>query len=127
MVGLVVMILGLALFLGVHTLPAQRELRGRAIAAMGEGGYKAVYALVSVLGIVLIAWGFAHYRAAGMIEHERRSHGLDRYVGGRDPCLDAIHVCRARRVPHGEIRAGQPRPRGYAGARRHGGLRRILS
>jgi uncharacterized membrane protein len=68
MVGLVVMILGLALFLGVHTLPAQRELRGRAIAAMGEGGYKAVYALVSVLGIVLIAWGFAHYRAAGMID-----------------------------------------------------------
>ncbi|MGB7118512.1 MAG: NnrU family protein, partial [Bradyrhizobium sp.] len=34
------MILGLALFLGVHTLPAQRELRGRTIAAMGEGGYK---------------------------------------------------------------------------------------
>src|ERR1700685_4600864 len=68
MVGLVVMILGLALFLGVHTLPAQRELRGRAIAAMGEGGYKAAYALVSVLGIVFIAWGFAHYRAAGMID-----------------------------------------------------------
>ncbi|MGC2179042.1 MAG: NnrU family protein, partial [Bradyrhizobium sp.] len=42
------MILGLALFLGVHTLPAQRELRGRTIAAMGEGGYKLAYALVSV-------------------------------------------------------------------------------
>ena len=66
--GLAVMILGLALFLGVHTLPAQRELRARAIAAMGEGGYKIAYALVSVLGIVLIAWGFAHYRAAGMID-----------------------------------------------------------
>ncbi|MGA7941494.1 MAG: NnrU family protein, partial [Bradyrhizobium sp.] len=66
--GLAVMILGLALFLGVHTLPAQRELRGRTIAAMGEGGYKLAYALVSVLGIALIAWGFAHYRAAGMID-----------------------------------------------------------
>ena len=66
--GLAVMILGLALFLGAHTLPAQRELRARAIAAMGEGGYKIVYALVSVLGIALIAWGFAHYRAAGMID-----------------------------------------------------------
>ena len=66
--GLAVMILGLALFLGVHTLPAQRELRARAIAATGEGGYKLAYALVSVLGIVLIAWGFAHYRAAGMID-----------------------------------------------------------
>lgn len=66
--GLAVMILGLALFLGVHTLPAQRGVRGRAIAAIGEGGYKLAYAVVSVLGIALIAWGFAHYRAAGMID-----------------------------------------------------------
>ena len=66
--GLAVMILGLALFLGVHTLPAQRELRARAIAAMGEGSYKLVYALVSVLGIALTAWGFAHYRATGWVD-----------------------------------------------------------
>ena len=30
--GLLVMILGLVLFLGIHTLPAQRELRARVIA-----------------------------------------------------------------------------------------------
>jgi uncharacterized membrane protein len=66
--GLVVMILGLALFLGVHILPTQRELRGRILAVIGEGSYKLIYALVSVLGIALIAWGFAHYRAAGMID-----------------------------------------------------------
>ena len=65
--GLVVMILGLVLFLGAHTLPAQRGLRARAIASLGEGGYKIGYALVSLAGIVLIAWGFAHYRAAGLI------------------------------------------------------------
>jgi uncharacterized membrane protein len=66
--GLAVMVLGLALFLGVHTLPAQRELRARVIASTGEGAYKAGYALVSVLGIALIAWGFAHYRATGWID-----------------------------------------------------------
>jgi uncharacterized membrane protein len=66
--GLAVMILGLALFLGIHLLPARRDLRGRIVSAMGEGGYKLVYALLSVLGIALIAWGFAHYRAAGMID-----------------------------------------------------------
>lgn len=66
--GLAVMILGLVLFLGIHMLPAQRELRGRIVSAMGEGSYKLVYALISVLGIVLIAWGFGHYRAAGMID-----------------------------------------------------------
>jgi uncharacterized membrane protein len=66
--GLAVMVLGLALFLGVHTLPAQRELRARLIASTGESGYKAGYALVSLLGIALIVWGFAHYRATGWID-----------------------------------------------------------
>jgi uncharacterized membrane protein len=65
---MVVMILGLVLFLGAHTLPAQRGLRARAIASLGEGGYKIGYALVSLAGIVLIAWGFAQYRAAGLID-----------------------------------------------------------
>src|SRR6202047_4585180 len=66
--GLLGMILGLALFLGVHALTTQRELRARLIASSGEGGYKIGYSLVSALGLVLIVWGFAHYRAAGMWE-----------------------------------------------------------
>jgi len=66
--GLLVMILGLVLFLGVHTLTTQREMRAQVIAASGEGGYKIGYTLVSLLGFVLIVWGFAHYRATGMLE-----------------------------------------------------------
>ncbi len=66
--GIVVMMLGLALFLGIHTLPSQRQLRARAIATLGERGYKSGYALVSILGIALIAWGFGHYRATGWID-----------------------------------------------------------
>src|ERR1700691_2657493 len=65
-VGLLVMILGLVLFLGVHVLTIQRALRARLIAAWGEGGYKSGYSVVSLLGLVLIVWGFADYRAAGM-------------------------------------------------------------
>ena len=64
--GLLVMILGLVLFLGVHTLTMQRDLRANLIGSMGEGGYKIGYALVSFAGLALIVWGFAHYRAAGM-------------------------------------------------------------
>src|SRR6202022_4695779 len=64
--GLLVMIVGLVLFFGVHTLTTQRELRARLIASTGEGGYKIGYALVSLVGLALIVWGFAHYRAAGM-------------------------------------------------------------
>jgi uncharacterized membrane protein len=61
------MILGLVLFLGAHTFTTQREARARAIAAMGGGGYKIAYALVSAAGLALIVWGFAHYRATDWI------------------------------------------------------------
>jgi uncharacterized membrane protein len=66
--GLAVMIAGLVLFLGVHSLTTQREARARLIASWGEGGYKIGYALLSLAGLVLIVWGFAHYRADGVIE-----------------------------------------------------------
>jgi uncharacterized membrane protein len=67
-VGLLVMILGLALFFGVHMLTTQRELRARFVTSMGEGGYKIFYSLVSIAGLALIVWGFAHYRATGWID-----------------------------------------------------------
>jgi uncharacterized membrane protein len=66
--GLLVMILGLILFFGVHMLTTQRDLRARFIASMGEGGYKIFYSLVSLAGLALIAWGFADYRATGWID-----------------------------------------------------------
>ena len=66
--ALAVMILGLVLFLGVHTFTTQRDLRARLIASTGEGVYKAGYALVSLLGLVLIVRGVAHYHSEGLIE-----------------------------------------------------------
>ena len=66
--GLLVMILGLVLFLGAHTLTTARDLRASLIAAMGESGYKIGYALVSLIGLALTVWGFAHYRTAGLQE-----------------------------------------------------------
>ena len=66
--GLLVMILGLVLFLGVHTVTTQRDFRAGLVASWGEGGYKIGYALVSLLGLVLIVWGFADYRATGWID-----------------------------------------------------------
>jgi uncharacterized membrane protein len=66
--GLLVMILGLVLFLGVHVLTTRRDLRARLIAASGEGGYKGGYSLVALLGLALIVWGFADYRATGWVD-----------------------------------------------------------
>src|SRR3954452_22232720 len=62
------MIVGLALFFGVHSLTTQRELRARVIASAGEGGYKIGYSLGSAAGVALIVWGFARYRATGWID-----------------------------------------------------------
>jgi uncharacterized membrane protein len=66
--GLLVMILGLVLFLGVHTLTTRRALRARLIAAWGEAAYKIGYALLALSGLVLMVWGFADYRATGWID-----------------------------------------------------------
>src|SRR5919197_1087566 len=66
--GLLVLILGLILFFGVHTFTAQRKLRARVISATGEGGYKVGYSLASFAGLALIIWGFAKYRATGWID-----------------------------------------------------------
>ncbi len=57
---MIVLIIGIAVFLGVHSLrivaPRWREAR---IAAMGEGPWMGVYSLVSLVGFALIVWGFA--------------------------------------------------------------------
>jgi uncharacterized membrane protein len=66
--GLLVMVVGLVLFLGVHTLTTQRGVRAQIVATAGEGGYKIGYSLVSALGLALIVWGFARYRATGWID-----------------------------------------------------------
>ena len=66
--GLWVMIAGLVVFLGAHTLTTQRELRARIIASTGDGTYKILYSLASALGLALIVWGFAWYRATGWID-----------------------------------------------------------
>jgi uncharacterized membrane protein len=61
------MILGLALFLGGHAFVPFRTARALAISRIGEAPYKGVFAAVSVLGLVLIVYGFAAYRAEGLI------------------------------------------------------------
>ncbi len=65
--GLLVLILGLIVFLGVHALTTQRELRAQVIAATGEAGYKIGYTIASFVGLALIIWGFGVYRATGWI------------------------------------------------------------
>jgi uncharacterized membrane protein len=58
-----ILVLGLVIFLGLHSTRIVSEGgRERAIARFGEGPWKGIYSLVSVIGFVLIVWGFARAR-----------------------------------------------------------------
>jgi uncharacterized membrane protein len=65
--GLAIMILGLAVFIGGHAFVTFRPQRAAAVARMGEMPYKGVFSLVALVGIVLICIGFSQYREAGLI------------------------------------------------------------
>ena len=68
MTGLGLLILGLLVFLGVHTLTTLRDTRAALIGRLGESGYKGLYSLESFAGLALIVWGYARYRATGWID-----------------------------------------------------------
>ena len=53
------LITGIIVFLGVHLLPTLHDVRQTLIGRLGENGYKALFSLLSIIGFVLIVWGFA--------------------------------------------------------------------
>lgn len=60
------LILGLVLFLGVHSVRIVAPgWRTGVVARIGEGPWKGLYSLLSILGFVLIVWGYGQARAAG--------------------------------------------------------------
>lgn len=62
---MLVLILGLVLFLGMHALTMKRDLRARLIERLGAGGYKGLYSAVSIIGFGLLIYGYGLQRAAG--------------------------------------------------------------
>lgn len=57
------LIVGLVLFLGIHSLSIVNEpLRNRLHASLGEAAFKGLYSLASLVGLVLIIWGYGAAR-----------------------------------------------------------------
>lgn len=57
------LILGLVIFLGVHSTRVFAEgWRTAQIARMGEKGWKAAYSVASLVGFVLLVWGYGQAR-----------------------------------------------------------------
>jgi uncharacterized membrane protein len=66
--GLALLVLGLILFLGPHVFVTMRAQRDTAVKRIGEWPYKGLFAVVTVVGLFVLAKGFALYRDAGPIE-----------------------------------------------------------
>ncbi len=57
------LVFGLAIFLGLHSIRIFAESgRERSIARMGEGPWKGVFTLLALTGFVMIIWGFGQAR-----------------------------------------------------------------
>jgi len=55
-----ILILGLVLFFGIHLAATIPSVKGAIAKRVGEKGYKGVHALISLAGLGLIIWGYAH-------------------------------------------------------------------
>jgi uncharacterized membrane protein len=66
--GLGVLILGLAVFVATHVFVSFREARAGVIERVGLPLYRSLFAIVSLVGLALIVWGYAQYREHGLIQ-----------------------------------------------------------
>jgi uncharacterized membrane protein len=62
------LIVGLVIFLGIHTLTTLRGPRAALIGRLGAGGYKGLFSVVAAVGLGLIVWGFGRYRADDWVQ-----------------------------------------------------------
>ena len=54
-----ILILGIIVLIGIHFVPAFPDLRDSLMARLGRNGYRALFSVVSLLGLALVVWGFA--------------------------------------------------------------------
>lgn len=55
---MMLLIVGLIIFLGVHILPTNPDVRDSLRERLGVGTYKAVFAVVSLIGLAIIVYGY---------------------------------------------------------------------
>ncbi|KZC17412.1 NnrU family protein [Rhodanobacter sp. FW510-R12] len=103
-----VLILGLVLFLGVHSLRIFADgWRNRQRARLGELRWKGLYALVSLIGFALICWGFGLARQHAVLLYVpplalRHANALFTLI--------AFVLVAAAYVPHNHLKAAFGHP-----------------
>ena len=57
---MIFLVIGLLLFLGLHSLRiVAGDWRGQTIARIGAGPWKGIYSILSIVGFVLLVWGYS--------------------------------------------------------------------
>src|SRR5450756_1468496 len=66
--GLLILILGLIVFVAAHSFVTFRAVRADAIERLGLMTYRALFALVSLIGLAIIIYGYRQYHAHELIQ-----------------------------------------------------------
>jgi uncharacterized membrane protein len=61
---MILLILGLVIFIGIHLVPTQTTTRSGLTNRFGEGAYKGLFSLVAFAGLILIIYGYGEARFA---------------------------------------------------------------
>lgn len=59
---MVILALGLFIFMALHLVPTSPELKSKLVGSFGEIGYKILMSIGSLVGLVLIIWGYGEAR-----------------------------------------------------------------
>jgi uncharacterized membrane protein len=65
--GLTLEIIGLIIFLGTHVFVSLRDRRAALVSSIGRGPYLGLFSVAAIVGVLLLGYGFARYRAEGII------------------------------------------------------------
>lgn len=105
-------LLGIVLFLGVHSLRIVADgWRTRTIARIGQHPWKGVYALVSIAGFVLLVWGYGESRFASAVLYNPPL--FTRHIAGLLMLVSLVLIVAAY-VPRNYIKSALGHPM-YAG------------
>lgn len=102
---MLVLIIGLIVFLGVHLLPTAPGLRGELRDRLGANGYRAAFSLASILGFVLIVYGWRLSPTVVLWSPPVAFHYLTLAL-----MLPAMILVVAAYVPENSIKAGLGHP-----------------
>lgn len=103
-----VLIVGIAIFLGIHsTRIVAPDFRRDFIARRGEGAWKGLYTIVSLVGFVILVWGFGQARMTAPILYDPPI--WTRHIALL-LMLPAMILLVASQVPTGRIKAAVKHP-----------------